>query len=171
MRISSLILAIVAAAAVTPHTAEASAPTIGFRLWASIGNGCTVADESAGLYDSRGAGIGFLPGKIGTIRLFCPISVPTSITANFTGIGLSYNHPTASGGSASITATFRKIGDGSNAASTICTATSSATGIDQTFCSVTSFAQSKTTSYYVEVDVVRTSTAVDPEFLAVFLFT
>lgn len=173
MRISSLILAAVAAVAATSHMADASAPTITNRLWTSTGNGCVVADESASLYDTRGAGIGFLSGKIGTIRLYCPIAVGTNGSSPlFFGLGLSFNHPTVNGSFASITATLRKVNDGSNAASTICATTSTATGLDQTSCTFVGApaAMSKTTSFFIMVEVVRTSASVDPEFLAVFLF-
>jgi hypothetical protein len=115
MRIASLTIASAVALAAAAHVADASPPTITNRLWTSTGNGCVVADESAGLYDSRLAGIGFLSGKTGTIREYCPITISTNGSSpTVAGLGLSYNENLTSG--QSITATLWQVADGSNAA-------------------------------------------------------
>ena len=171
MRILSFLVATGIALAAGSHAADAGSPTFTDRLWSVTGNTCNVADESAGLYDTRGAGVGFLTGKIGTIRLYCPIytSWNNGSTHLFGGLGLSYNHPVLNGANATISALLRKIDDGSNSATTLCTASSTNTGLDQTYCS-SSTTTSQHTTYYVQVDLTRTSTNVDPEFLAVYLY-
>ena len=173
MRITSLVLAVGAALTAVPHIADASAPTITNRVWSSSGNGCVVADESAGLYDTRLAGVGFASGLIGTIRMYCPVQVSTNGTSpTFFGIGLSYNHPITNGGHASITATLWKVNDGSNSATNIDSITSTANGLGVNAAGYVGAPGpfSKTATYYVELDVVRTATDVDPEALAVFLY-
>ena len=53
------------------------------RVWADgfdysiVGNGCMVDNPSIqnDLYENRGHGVGFKPGKSGTIRLTCPITI------------------------------------------------------------------------------------------------
>jgi len=171
MRIASLAIASAIALAASAHVADASPPTIWNRVWTSVGNGCVVADESATLYDSRGAGIGFLSGKTGTIRAYCPITTSTNGSSpQYYGLGMSYNESSTTG--QSITATLRKVADGSNAASTICTATGTGTGLAVDYCTFfgAPVALSTTYSYYVQIEVTRTTTSVDPELLSVFLF-
>lgn len=149
-----------------PHVANASPPTITYRLWTSTANGCTVADESAGLYDTRGVGIGFLSGQLGTIRLYCPITL-NEYGAEYTGVGFSYNNP---GASSTLSVYFRQVADGSNSASTICSSSWTSTGAGQDYCSVTPATFPTTMNYFVEIDLTRSSVSVDPEIYSVYLY-
>lgn len=169
MRTTLLTLISAIGLAAVPHGADASAPVINTRLWTSTGNGCVVADESAGLYDSRLAGIGFLSGKVGTIREYCPVAISTNGSSPVVaGLALSANISSTSG--ASVSATLWRVADGSNAANTVCQVVASPVGLGQNYCTVPGGVFVKNNSYWVEIDVVRSTTTIDPEALAVFIF-
>ena len=171
MRIASLTIAsAIVLAAATAHVADAAPPTITNRLWTSVGNGCVVADESNGIYDSRLAGLGFLSWSTGTIRAYCPVAISTNGSSPWvTGLGFSYKFPL--GNTGTILARLWRVADGSNSASLLCTVNGSASfsGLAVDWCSVGS-TLSRTHSYWVEIQMTRANTTVDVEALSVFLY-
>lgn len=148
------------------NTASAS------RIWSTIGGACVPVDEDVQVdnYDSRGFGVGFKGVATGDIRLLCGI---TPSTATFRKFTMSYKDPDGMTTGSRIRATLRQVADGSNASSAICTAdsdTSTVTGNNILTCDFADFTPSATTSYFFEVLIERTSSTLDPEFLALALF-
>ena len=168
---NKLLIASILGAAVAGTPAIASAN----RIWTSVGDGCVPMDESAGLYDQRGFGVGFLAGKTGQIRLVCPVTVNTSGSSTssptFSGIVISYRDSDGTGTAARVRATLNHVTDGSNASVAVCTAdsnTNSSFGYTTTTCGLFPALVPQTNeSWYFEILIDRTVTSVDPEVLAV----
>lgn len=158
-----------AVAAGTPTIAAAD------RLWTSVGDGCVPVDEDIVVnnYDSRGFGVGFKGTATGDIRLVCPVNIRTSgASPTVNELHMSYKDPDGTGGNSRIRSTLWQVSDGSNAASSLCTADSnsnSPTGNTTWSCLPFAFVPSLSKSYYVEIIIERTTSTLDPELLAVWL--
>lgn len=144
------------------------------RIYTAVGAGCVPVDEDVQVdnFDSRGFGVGFKGFATGDVRLVCPISVSAN-TVTFRRFVMSYKDTDGMSTQARIRATLRRVADGSNASFPICTAdsdTSSVTGNTTLSCDFTDFVPLENTSYFFEVLIERSSTAQDPEFLALGLF-
>ena len=160
-------------AAVVLGIAGISATASARRFYTAVGAGCVPVDEDTQVdnYDSRGFGVGFKGVATGDIRLICPISLSTSFV--FRRFVMSFKDSDGMNTQARIRATLRQVADGSNASSAICTTdsnTSNTTGNNTLTCDFADFAAPDNVSFFFEVLIERTSTAQDPEFLALGLF-
>ena len=160
-----------AAAAVLLGIAGLSTTASAGRIYSTVGNGCVPVDEDVQVdnYDSRGFGVGFKGNATGDIRLSCNIPNPPSTFRKFV---LSYIDPDGGFGSSRVTATLREAVDGTNISTPICSVSSnssSTTGHTTISCNFTDFTPRADTSYFFEVVVARTSSGLDPEFLALSL--
>lgn len=138
-----------------------------------IGGGC-VPDSAtirAGLYETRGFGVGFSGRSTGKIRLLCPFNV----TGNMIGtkIGITFMNVIDDDGmlpGARVTATFRHAALASNVAVTNGTCdsnTSSFPGPHNVSCTFSADTIKINQSYWWDVSIERTNPSVNVEFLSV----
>ena len=129
------------------------------------------ATVRAGLYETRGFGIGFSGNSTGKIRLLCPFNV----TANMLGtkIGITFMNVIDGDGTATgarVTATFRHAALASNVAITNGTCDSNASsfpGPHNVSCAFPSYTIKINESYWWDVSIERTNPRVNVEFLSI----
>jgi hypothetical protein len=140
-----------------------------------IGGAC-VPDSGtvrAGVYETRGFGVGFTGDSTGMIRLLCPYHLLGSTPWSRAKIGITLLSVIDDDGmevGARVRAHLRRAGLGSNTAITIGTCdsnTSSITGPHIMICFGPLYAQKIGESYWWEVVIERTNPRVNVEFLAV----
>jgi hypothetical protein len=138
-----------------------------------VPDGATVA---SGALETGGFGVRFKAGHVGTLRLICMVIDPcgmdsTGNCAKISGLRVSAIDPDGTGGAANVSALLHHVPRGSNISGTIgaCpSSSSSATGPSETLCDVNpSYRPIGSDLFYWEVLVTRSTTAYNPEFLAV----
>jgi hypothetical protein len=137
-----------------------------------IGGACVPdsATVRAGVYETRGFGVGFSGNNTGKIRLLCPYHLHTDAIGMKIGvISLSVIDQDGMEAGARVRAHLRRAVLGTNVAITIGTCdsnTSSFTGPHTMFCFLPSYTL-KLESYWWEVVIERTNPGVNVEFLSV----
>ena len=138
-----------------------------------IGGAC-VPDSAtirAGIYETRGFGVGFSGNSTGRIRLLCPYHLHSSAFGAKIGITmLSVIDGDGMEVAARVRANLRRAGLGSNVAITISTCdsnTSSLAGPHNMACFGPSYTLQINESYWWEIIIERTDPRVNVEFLAV----
>ena len=129
------------------------------------------ATVRAGVYETRGFGVGFSGNSTGKIRLLCPFNV----TANMLGtkIGITFLNVIDDDGmqtGAHVTATFRHAALASNIAVTLGTCDSNKSsfpGPHNVSCTFPAFAIKINESYWWDVTIERTTPRVNVEFLSI----
>jgi hypothetical protein len=125
----------------------------------------------AGLYETRGFGIGFRGESTGTIRLLCPFVV----TGNTVGVKVGITFMSVIDGDgiaegARVQAVFRHAALGSNVAIThgVCDSnTSTLTGPHNVACQFDAYTIKINESYWWDVEIHRSDPKVNVEFLGV----
>ncbi len=133
-----------------------------------VPDGATVR---AGLYETRGFGIGFSGSNTGTIRVLCPFVVTGNTIGTKIGITfLSVIDGDGIGAGARVQAVFRHAALGSNVAITngVCDSnTSTLTGPHNVACFFPSYTIKINESYWWDVAIQRTDPKINVEFLGV----
>jgi hypothetical protein len=138
-----------------------------------IGGACVPdsATVRAGLYETRGFGIGFSGNNTGKIRLLCPFNVTSNMIG--TKIGITFLNVIDDDGMATgarVTATFRHAALASNVAvsnGTCDSNTSSFPGPHNVSCAFAAYTIKINQSYWWDVSIERTNPRVNVEFLSV----
>jgi len=125
----------------------------------------------AGLYETRGFGVGFSGNSVGKIRLLCPFTA----TGNTLGakVGITFMNvidDDGTGTGARVTATFRHAALASNVAITNGTCDSNASsfpGPHNVSCQFPAYTIKINESYWWDVSIERTNPRVNVEFLGV----
>jgi hypothetical protein len=138
-----------------------------------IGGACVPdgATIRAGLYETRGFGIGFRGDSTGTIRLMCPFVVTSDMLGAKVGItflGVIDGDGIAEG--ARVQAVFRHAALGSNVAITngVCDSnTSTLTGPHNVACFFDSYTIKINEMYWWDVEIQRSDPKINVEFLGV----
>jgi hypothetical protein len=129
------------------------------------------ATVRAGLYETRGFGVGFSGNSTGKIRLLCPFNVTGNIIG--TKIGITFLNVIDDDGKkteARVTATFRHAALASNVAITNGTCdsnTSSFPGPHNVSCTFAADTIKLNESYWWDVSIERSNPRVNVEFLGV----
>jgi hypothetical protein len=129
------------------------------------------ATVRAGVYETRGFGVGFSGNSTGKIRLLCPFTVDANLIG--TKIGITFMSVIDDDGmetGARVRATFRHAALGSNVAITNGTCdsnTSSFPGPHNLSCPFTAYTIKINESYWWDVLIERTNPRVNVEFLSV----
>jgi hypothetical protein len=129
------------------------------------------ATVRAGLYETRGFGVGFSGSSVGKIRLLCPFNITGSLIG--TKIGITFLSVIDDDGmetGARVRATFRHAGLASNVAvsnGTCDSNTSSFPGPHNLSCTFPAYTIKINESYWWEVLIERTNPRVNVEFLSV----
>lgn len=129
------------------------------------------ATVRAGLYETRGFGVGFRGSETGTIRLLCPFTVSANMIG--TNIGITFLSVIDGDGIAEgawVQAVFRHAGLGSNVAITngVCDFnTSTLTGPHNVSCFFPSYTIQINESYWWDVEIQRSDPTINVEFLGV----
>ena len=150
-----------------------AADTAPARPLDQIGGVCVPdsATVRAGIYETRGFGIGFSGSNTGRIRLLCPFNVTGDMIGIKIGITfLSVIDDDGTGTAARVTATFRRAGLASNIAITngICDSNiSSFPGPHNVSCRFDPYIIKINESYWWDVLIERTDPRVNVEFLSV----
>jgi hypothetical protein len=135
-----------------------------------IPDGATIR---AGLYETRGFGIGFSGSNTGTIRLLCPFTVTGDMLGVKVGITmLSFIDGDGTAEAARVQAIFREATLGTNIAITdgICNSnanTSNITGPTNMACFASEVIIKINTLYWWDVEIQRTDPQFNVEFLGV----
>ena len=138
-----------------------------------IGGTCVpdAATIRAGLYETRGFGIGFRGESTGTIRLLCPFVASGNTLGAKVGITfLSVIDGDGIAEGARVQAVFRHAGLGSNVAIThgVCDSnTSTLTGPHNVSCEFASYTLKINESYWWDVEIHRSDPKINVEFLGV----
>jgi hypothetical protein len=138
-----------------------------------IGGGCVPdsATVRAGIYETRGFGIGFSGSSTGKIRLLCPYHLHSEAPGAKIGITmLSVIDQDGMEVGARVRANLRRAALGSNVAITIGTCdsnTSTLTGPHNMACFMPSYTAKINESYWWEILIERTDPRLNVEFLAV----
>ena len=125
----------------------------------------------AGLYETRGFGIGFKADSVGTIRVLCPFVV----TGNTLGakVGMTFLSVIDGDGiaeGARVQAVFRRAALGSNAAITlgVCDSnTSTTTAPHSVSCEFAAYTIKINESYWWDVEIHRSDPRINVEFLGI----
>jgi hypothetical protein len=129
------------------------------------------ATVRAGLYETRGFGVGFSGNATGKIRLLCPFNITASMLGAKVGITfLNVIDGDGTAGSARVTATFRHAALASNVAITNGTCdsnTSSFPGPHNVSCTFPAYTIKINESYWWDVSIERANPRVNVEFLGV----
>jgi hypothetical protein len=129
------------------------------------------ATVRAGVYETRGFGVGFSGDSTGKIRLLCPFNVTASLIGAKIGITfLSVIDQDGMEVGARVRATFRHAALGSNVAITNGTCdsnTSSIAGPHNIACFFPSYTIKINESYWWDIEIERTDPKVNVEFLGV----
>lgn len=125
----------------------------------------------AGLYETRGFGVGFSGSHTGTIRLLCPFVVTSNMLGAKVGLTfLSFIDGDGSGGGARVQAIFRHAGLASNVAITnnVCDSnTSNLPGPNNIACFFPGYTIKINEMYWWDVQIQRTDPKINVEFLGV----
>lgn len=136
--------------------------------WDTIGAGCVPDSDSIqnARYSTGGHGVSFASGQTGTIRLICGLN---SLYGGGTlhSFDIYYTDPDGGTATYSISVNFKKANVGSTTSSSICSVVSSNTGTSSNNCNFTDFTPSSTVWYWYEVQIYRSSSSSNPEFLGV----
>ena len=159
---------VIALSLIAVHSARAGDGPLDQVGGVCVPDGATVR---AGLYETRGFGVGFSGNSTGKIRLLCPFNV----TANMLGtkIGITFLNVIDDDGTAAgarVTATFRHAALASNIAVTNGTCdsnTSSFPGPHNVSCSFPAYTIKINESYWWDVSIERTNPRVNVEFLSI----
>ena len=125
----------------------------------------------AGVYETRGFGIGFSGNSVGKIRLLCPFNVTGNLIG--TKIGITFLSVIDQDGmetGARVRASFRRAGIASNVAITLGTCdlnTSSISGPHNLSCFFPSYTIKINELYWWDVEIERTDPRLNVEFLEV----
>jgi hypothetical protein len=138
-----------------------------------IGGACVPdgATIRAGLYETRGFGVGFSGNSTGKIRLLCPFIVTASMIG--TKVGITFLNVIDDDGmknGARVTATFRHSGLASNVAVTNGTCDSdqsSFPGPHNVSCTFAAYMLKINESYWWDVSIERTDPRVNVELLSI----
>lgn len=133
-----------------------------------IPDGATIR---AGLYETRGFGVGFRGDSTGTIRLLCPFVVTSDMLGAKVGITfLSVIDGDGIAEGARVQAVFRHAALGSNVAITngVCDSnTSTLTGPHNVACFFDTYTIKINESYWWDVEIQRSDPKINVEFLGV----
>ena len=125
----------------------------------------------AGLYETRGFGIGFSGSNTGTIRLLCPFTATGNLIGTKIGITfLSVIDGDGTGQGARVQAIFRQAALGSNVAITnnVCDSnTSNLSGPHNIACFFPSYTIKINEAYWWDISIQRTDPRINVEFLGV----
>jgi hypothetical protein len=125
----------------------------------------------AGLYETRGFGIGFSGSNTGTIRLLCPFTATGNLIGTKIGITfLSVIDGDGTGQGARVQAIFRHAALGSNVAITnnVCDSnTSNLSGPHNVACFFPSYTIRINESFWWDISIQRADPRVNVEFLGV----
>lgn len=125
----------------------------------------------AGLYETRGFGVGFSGSNTGKIRLLCPFNVTSNMLG--TKLGITFLNVIDDDGMATgahVTATFRHAALASNIAVTNGTCDSNSSsfpGPHNVSCTFAAYTIKINESYWWDVTIERTNPKVNVEFLGV----
>jgi len=129
------------------------------------------ATVRAGLYETRGFGVGFSGSNTGKIRLLCPFNATWNMIG--TKVGITFLNVIDDDGMATgarVTATFRHAGLASNVAVTVSTCDSNKSsfpGPHNVSCSFPAYTLKINESYWWDVTIERTNPRVNVEFLSI----
>lgn len=136
--------------------------------------GACVPDSAtirAGLYETRGFGVGFSGKNTGKIRLLCPFNVTASMLGAKAGITfLNVIDDDGTAGGAHVTAAFRHAALASNVAITAGTCDSNSSsfpGPHNVSCSFPATTIKINESYWWDVSIERSDPRVNVEFLSI----
>ena len=129
------------------------------------------ATVRAGVYETRGFGVGFSGNSTGKIRLLCPFNATWNMLGTKAGITfLNVIDDDGMATGARVTATFRHAGLASNVAVTIGTCDSdksSFPGPHNVSCTFPAYTLKINETYWWDVTIERTNPRVNVEFLSI----